>query len=136
MPKNSIRNTIQWILFFSSVALAISYWITSSGFFDLSPYYPTIIGLTLGLVVLAQAHIITYFKQSQYKTINFDDAITWSLAVVGGAILVTSLLQTMNFWNWIPLQISSFLFKINIGVGLIAVIIHFVSVLSVTKKGG
>lgn len=138
MPKkNSIRNAIQWVLFVMSVFLTISLWLTASQIVDLSAYYPLWIGIGLGFVVLIQSGIFTYFKESKYKVINFDDAITWSLTAVGGAVILASLFSIPRFSITMPAGFISFLFKIYIGVGLIAVIVHLISVISIiTKRGG
>lgn len=135
--KNSIRNSIQWVLFVMSVLLTISWWMTASEILDLSAYYPLWIGIGLGSVVLIQSGALTYFKESKYKTINFDDAITWSLALVAGAIYSVSLLSIPRLSISMPAGFISFLFKIYVGVGLIAIIVHLISVISIiTKRGG
>lgn len=137
MPKqNSIRNSIQWVLFVMSVLLTISWWMTASEILDLSAYYPLWIGLGLGFVVLIQSGALTYFKESKYKTINFDDAVTWSLAGVAGAVIAVSLLSIPQLKISLPMGFTSFLFKLYVGIGLIAIIVHLISVISIINKRG
>ena len=137
VKQNSIRYSIQWVLFVMSVLLTISWWMTASEILDLSAYYPLWIGLSLGFIVLIQSGIFTYFKESKYKTINFEDAVTWSLTAVGGAVILASFFSIPRISISMPAGFISFLFKIYVGVGLIAVIVHLISVISIiTKRGG
>ena len=137
VKKNAIRNAIQWVLFVMSILLTVSWWMTASKILDLSAYYPLWIGLSLGFVVLIQSGALTYFKESKYKTINLDDAITWSLAGVAGAVIAVSLLAIPQLKISLPYGFTSFLFKLYVGVGLVAIIIHLISVISIiTKRGG
>lgn len=135
--QGSIRNSIQWVLFVMSILLTISWWLTTSELLDLSAYYPLWIGTGLSLVVLIQSGILTYFKESKYKTINFDDAVTWALAGVSVAVFVVSLFSIPRISISMPAGFVSFSFKLYVGVGLIAIIVHLVSVISmINKRGG
>ena len=114
VKKNSIRNAIQWVLFVMSVLLTVSWWLTTSSVIDLSAYYPMIIGFSLASVILIQSGIFTYFKESKYKSINFDDAITWSLTAVAGAVIAVSLISIPQLRISLPAGLVSFLFSLSI----------------------
>ena len=128
--------SVSTVLFVLLILLVIGWWFTSSSLFDISVYYQMFLGFGIGAIVLIQSGMLTYFKESKYKTINADDFITYSLALVGGLVITTSLLAIPQLSIVFPKGLATFLFKLNVGIGLVALVIVLISIFRLRKKGG
>lgn len=131
---NKTRNAVQIILLGLVAILSVVYGVTSAKIQDLSVYYTFFIGLAFSLVLLVQSGIVTYFKESKYKKISFEDAMTYSLTFIAGAIFLSSLRIFPFFEEAIPTAIKGFLTITNIGVSVIATILVLITTIGIITK--
>ena len=128
------NKVIQWVLFAFLAFFTVSWWLTSFEIFDASAYYEIGFGIAASIVLFVQSGIVTYFKQSQYKTINTDDFVTYFLAFSAASVFISTILVFPKMDIVLPNGLESFLVKTKFVVGIIALIVMLASIYTQNKK--
>ena len=126
---------VQWILFSLLAFLIVSWWLATAEILDLSGYYEITFGLAAASILLIESGIYTYFAKSQYRSIGYDDFVTYFLAVSGASLLLQSVAAIPKLGIVLPEGLSDFLLKINFVVGIIAMAVMLMSVYKLNKRG-
>ena len=135
MSKNSAMKAIQWTIFVMMALFMLGWWLTTSGLFDSTSYFTIISGLGMGILLLINSHIVTYVKQSGYRTITAADGLVIAQALIGGAIITLSIIQIPILGIGLPIKFVDFLFYFNIGAGLIGLLINIPAMIFLIKRG-
>ena len=89
--------------------------------------YPAIAtGILLGLIILSEVSVMTYFKRSTYKKIDIKDIIGIISLLIGGGVIVNSLLLIPQIGALAPEPLLSFFGVIgvivSVGAGILALV--------------
>ena len=122
MSDKKSKNTKLAIAWMAGLGIILMAMWGANIFTDLSAFYNVVIGVSVGGLLILLSGILTYFKESKFKQINFDDVETLFLAGIGTTITISSLALIDQIRNRLPSVLINFFDGIVLYASIVGVI--------------
>lgn len=124
MPIIKTEKTTQTILGIFAVVSLIIYTLASLGIkYDYTKYVIIIVGFVLGIVLILEAGVFTYFQTKSYRKITFGDLVIFVTTILAGGVFLNSLLLINAVKEQIPLWLQTFAQSSGTIIGIVGLIV-------------